>query len=892
MLPTRMLYRPLLLTGLVLAGMCCPAAARQAEAPAAQAVPTFDEATGRDLLNYPRSPVVNYVHMRLEVDIPDMNVPRAAAVQTLTFLPIAGPVAHLDLDARLLTIVNVVLERVETVTGGQTKESRGVPTRLKAPAYEYDNAKLRLTFDPPLEPGTLYNIVTSYRIDDPPQGLVWTPESPAWPGRAAQLYTQGESEFNSYWFPCHDFPNARLTTELIVTVPAGYLVSSNGRLVEQGKGVAAGTNAVGQGTLQGRERFHWVQDQPHVNYLVTLVVGKFDVVDVAPPGQLPAGFPERVKGAYAGPYMPVYVPPGQGDRVPGTFGRTPRMIELFSRLFDEPYAWDRYAQLSVWNFDWGGMENTSATTLFDAVAVAKDEQADYDQDDLISHELAHQWFGDLVTCRSWEHIWLNEGFATYCENLWFEHRDGPDAYLAGVRRNFDDLIAGDRADAPYQAAMVSKAWDRPDDVFNRPSNPYSKGSAILHMLRTQLGDEVFLACLRTYIDRFRLGTPETNDLRKVMEEVSGESLERFFAQWCMRPGVPAVDVDAAWDADAHALNLKVTQTQHIDGYNPAFSFRLPVRIEAGGTVIRKVIDVDSKETAASIPLPSAPTMVAVDPALAVLADLKVHEPAAWWTNQLLRGPTVAARIQAARGLASDDSMDASMALWATVMDSRLHEALRIAAIDSLKMRPQRSWVMDLAVAQIQDSRVREAAVSAIAHVAASDAQLVEDAKIYFAQRVRHDPSKRVRAASLAALGRLKAVEHADLMVQACGEESQFDRVRQRALEALADADVPAGLTVAARLAEPGTNHRTRPIAITTVRRLAHHNPDAAYSAIARQLFDRERPVREAAAHALVELGDARGVAELHKLASTLRDPVDQREAAEWAKALRDKTGAP
>lgn len=845
-------------------------------------IPGYDPATGRDLANYPPHPFVDYLHMRLELDIPDMNVPRMDAVQLLRFQPLARPIGRLTLNAPLLEIREVSL--------GRGPASEGASERLAAAVFEHDGKTLTVTFDPMLEPGTTYELSTRYSVIDPPYGLTWVPESAAWPGRAAQLHTQGESEFSGYWFPCHDFPNERLTTELVVTVPSGFLVSSNGRLVKHSRGIAATDTPSGQTSLGGRERFHWIQDRPHVNYLVSLIVGKFDVVDLGSRGAIPAGFDPRVAEGFAGPYLPVYVPPGRGKDVPATFGRTPQMIEVFARLFDEPYPWDRYAQLTVWNFDWGGMENTAATTLVDTAVLPPEVLGEVDMDDLIAHELAHQWFGDLITCRSWEHIWLNEGFATFSENLWFEHVQGTEGYLAGVQANFDDTVASDKADAPFQTAMVSKVYDVPDDVFEQAANPYSKGSAVLHMLRVHLGDEVFFRGVREFVDRFRYQTVETADLRKTLEEVSGESLQRFFAQWCFRPGVPVLDVEVKWEAGTRSVTVIVRQTQKIDGYNPAFAFRLPVHIEAGGSARTEFIEIDGRETSATFAVRSEPTMVAIDPGLSVLADLEIRQPAPRLIAQLARGPTLPARIQAARALEADSSTDGSLALWAVVMNESLHDRLRIAAIDALAERPQRSWVADLGVAQIQDPHVREAAVRAIARVAAKDDQLAADAKAYFVQRARQDSSQRVRAAALRGLGELKAAEHADVVIEATGWPSHGDRVRQAALEALGEMGAPAGLDVAARYAAPGNANRTRPVAIAALRKLAPQNPGAAYDSIARHLMDRERRTWEAAGMAIAELADRRGIADLERLAASRRDPADREKVEEWLRSLREATG--
>src|SRR5690606_32345803 len=210
-----------------------------------------------------------------------------------------------------------------------------------------------------------------------------------------------------HWFVCHDYPNERMTTELIVDVPAVYSVSSNGRLVSH---LTTGDRAV----------WHWLQDKPHVPYLVTLVIGTFDIVEI-PHDRVP---------------MKVWVPQGLGDQVMQTYGRTGDMIDLFEQRFGVPYPWDRYDKRVVKNFGAGGMENTSATSMYPTAILDSTALLDGDLDGLIAHELAHQWTGDLITCKSWAHIWLNEGWATYCSALWNERRFGEDGYLDSIRNNF------------------------------------------------------------------------------------------------------------------------------------------------------------------------------------------------------------------------------------------------------------------------------------------------------------------------------------------------------------------------------------------------------------------------------------------------------------------------
>lgn len=798
----------------------------------------MDEKTGKDLLNYPVSPRVEYKHMALAIEIADMNVPRMDVVQRLKFAAVGYELGELELDAKLLEIKSVSLA--------------GKSAKVE---FKHEGEKLRVVFDPPLKVGDGAELVTTYAVNDPPAGIIWTPESKAWPGRPAQLHSQGQANSNSYWFPCHDYPNVRLTTEMTVTVPDGFVVSSNGKLVETKR-------------ENGRTRFHWLQDKPHVNYLVTLVVGKFDV--------------ENLTGGSSKVPMPVYAPVGRGGDIKRTFGNTPRMIDLFARVTGQPYPWDQYAQVVVWNFGPGGMENTSATTLYDTAILSAEGHADQDLDGLIAHELAHQYFGDYITCKSWEHIWLNEGFATYLANLWTEERDGKDEYLVEMLRDFDRLTPVDRADAPYQPAMVSKEGKGPGDAFGRAANPYPKGSSILHMLRKRLGDEVFFKGIAAYVQAFKLRTVETADFRRAMEGVSGESLEKFFDQWCYRPGMPVLRVACAWDAAASELEVRVEQRQTIDGYNPAYEFTLPVWITPRvGAVRVEPIEVTERTAVRRVKLEGEPLVVAVDPELSVLARMTVEQPLARWMAQLDRGPTLASRIQAARALGRESTSISAGLLSRRARDAKAPKALRVECVRALVARKETWELAELARAGLDSRDAREALAEGIPVVLAVE-KLDKSARTALVGFLRtaaaKDESGRARAAALRAIGKAKLREEVGVLVAAAGAESQHDRVRQGAMDGLGDLDAAEGLPVVIRYAAPGTNSRTRPGAIAALAKLAHHNPDAARAALVPLLTDREARARNAARD---------GVASL-PVSSELKSALEAARSSERVTAERER----
>lgn len=822
----------------------------------------FDEATGRDLRNFPPSPVADFLHMRLGITIEDMNVPRFAAKQNLSLRALAKPVSEITLNAVAMNIISVVA-------------SRG------SASFAHDGQKLRVTLDPALEPGEELTLTTSFEVTEPQMGLHWTPETSEWPGRPAQLHTQGQPESNRYWFPIHDFPNDRLTTELVVTVPSSFIVSSNGRLVEQIKVIREMPAPAPGGIpdLRPFETFHWLQNKSHVPYLVTLVVGKFDIVDVTDNAALP---------------MPVYVPRGRAAEVAGTYGRTAQMVRLFEQRLSEPYPWDRYAQLVVHNFLAGGMENTSATTMYDTALIAKDDLEDNDLDSLIAHELAHQWFGNLITTSSWEHIWLNEGFATYMQAIWFEHRDGREGYETEVLRQFDSVVGADSGTAPASVGMASKVYTSPWDTFRRAANPYSKGSSTLHMLRTKLGDQVFFASLAEYIDLHKNATVETPDFRKVLEARSGESLEQFFSQWTTRPGIPRLNIATAWDDATSTLTATVEQTQAIDGDNPAFEFVLPLFIAtdvAGASVIES-IEVRGRSATKSFALSQKPRFVAIDHGRSVLAQFMITQDESDALAQLADAPTLFARVQAARTLGTMSGPVASEVLRRLASNTTQPNTLRVEAVRALAARGNSADVRALVSTPIDRWAVRLAITEALVSIAQreenkSNPQALASIGERLASLAETDESVRVRAASVRGIGTLGLVDQSRTVSRALTQESQHDQVRQAAIVATADLAGARAAALIVPFTRSGTISRTRPIAIDALARVASQDRDAAFEAMAAQARDRDVRTRRAAWRTLADLGDARAIELFDGLITDSRSP----ELTSELRALRAKLAA-
>ncbi len=554
----------------------------------AEVPPRTDAATGRDLSNFPPSPGFDFLHLRLDMTIADPSVTTFEGEVAISARALGQARGTMRLDAGPgLTIHSVVVD--------------GLPAK-----FERAERAIEIVLPEPAKPdgAAPITVVITYTAKDTEQdgaGLVF--RKPTADGKPAQIFSQGQPDMNRLWIPCFDFPSDRLSSELIVRVPEGFTVVSNGRLAETR-------------TQAGVSTWHWVQSQPHPAYLIMVAVSTFDRIDLNPDDGSPDGPPSNPRLP-----MAVYGPPGTAETMKRVYAATPAMMKFFERVFDEPYPWDKYDQVVVRSFNWGGMENTSASIMSDITV-----RLPLDQNDLIAHELAHQWLGNLLTCRTWAHLWLNEGWATFAEALWAEHDKGEAGYratLVSSVRSMRRAYARRPAEMPGSVAMASNRYRVPDDTFTKTDDPYAKGGFVLHMLRKRLGDDAFFRGLRLYIDRFKFAQVETDDFRRVMEEVSGESLERFFAQWVHRAGVPNLKVTSEWiDADK-TLQITIEQTQPVNDDNPAYDLAVPIRvIREGGEPMLISVQTQERTVTARYPLATAPAELRVDPDMTILANFK------------------------------------------------------------------------------------------------------------------------------------------------------------------------------------------------------------------------------------------------------------------------------
>ncbi len=539
-----------------------------------------------------RSRQFHALHYRLDLTF-DHRGKKVSGEVSIRLTPLAGPMDSLVLDAVALDIHAVRL-------------AGGGPLRFRETSPQL-TIRLPRTYDF----GDTLSVSINYSCS-PEKGLYFI-YADSGGGRHDQIWSQGEDMDNRYWFPCYDYPNDKATSEVIGTVPADWTLLSNGRLAGEQVDRKKGTRT-----------FHWVESKPHSTYLIMVAAGRYAVI----PGKC-----RNIPLAY-------YMYPEDTALAAESFGRTPAMIQYFEKKTGVPYPWEKFDQIIIDDFMWGGMENTTAVTLNDACVVDAKASLDFPSDPVVAHELAHMWFGDLVTARDWTHLWLNEGFATYCENIWTEASKGEDEF------QFEMI----------QASLASRGNDRmlgrkpivSHDSY--PANLYARGGWVLHMLRTILGDEAFWRGMHYYLTKYQYACAETDEFRLALEDATGQNLDWFFRQWVFGAGFPKLKVTKVWDEDTRTLRLTVEQTQQTDSLTGYFRFPLAVECTTDSGKTSRTLWVTGKEETFDIPLDGSPRMVIADKGYRLLKDLDFPKPEDEYIYQLSHAADVADRITAARAL--------------------------------------------------------------------------------------------------------------------------------------------------------------------------------------------------------------------------------------------------
>jgi aminopeptidase N len=778
------------------------------------------------------------------------------------------------LDGICTTTVRALDEAVERlVLDAVDLDVSAVERDGKAQRFARRNGKLEIQFDPVIRPAERATFAVTYRVAKPRHGLFFVKPTKAHPEKIAHAWTQSQDENARYWFPCMDYPHEKQHTTATIVVPKGSFALANGALIER--------KDEGDKTI-----FRYSQDVPHSTYLTTMVVGPF--VEIA----------QGTAGKNAVPVF-YYVLPGRQADGERAFGKTPRMVELFEERTGMPYPYARYSQIAVTDFIFGGMENTSATTQTDRTLHDEIAHVDFSSDPLVSHELAHQWFGDLLTCRDWSHAWLNEGFATFFETIWREADLGYDEYLYDV---FECVAAYLQEDSDrYRRPIVCNTYRSPIEIFDR--HLYQKGAAVLHMMRGELGNARFWRAIRHYVERNAQRNVETIDFIRAIEEATGRNLRGFFDQWVFRGGHPDLEISYAWDPKRKVATVSIDQKQPIDNERPPFRFEVDIAFVAdapsvpaanagngplpGERRIRAHVERDHETV--TIPLEFEPKMVRFDPGAFVLGSvtykLGVDEAAG-----VLRGdPDVVARIRAARELAKDGSQAARDALQSAFANDPFWGVLVEAAGAIGATRAP--WARLLLVSALGHAhpKVRRAVAAALGNFRHAD---VVAALVPVAQK---DASYFVRSAALASLGKTRDPRAFDVLAKAVKEKTWNGVVEAGAVRGLAELADARALPLVLDATRDELDEGVRRAAVAAIGRigeLVEAERTRAVEALEQHLDDSTFLVQLSALAAAESLGDARLLPALDRLGQAAFDGRVRRDAMEAAIRIREAAKVP
>ena len=733
---------------------------------------------------------------------------------------VVGDVTH------TLTLLRDALDTISFDSVGLQIES--VRVNKNDAKFETTDAKLLVTLPKGSKAGAKYDVEIKYH-GAPTKGLYFILPNKDYPNRPLQIWTQGESEDTRYYLPTYDYPNDRLTTETILTVPASWITISNGKLVNV-------TDAAG-----GMKTWTWRESLPSSTYLFTVVAGDF----------------AEVKDSWRGIPVTYYAPKDRGDRLNPNYSRTPAMIELFSKTLGVDYPWEKYSQAMVDDFVAGGMENSSATTntsesLRNPKLVPEYEE---DQDPLISHELGHQWFGDLVTTKDWADIWLNEGFATFLESVWAESHYGKDT-------------------ADYERWQGARQWFAYRSLFDKPivrydfdeseefdGNAYGKGGWVLYMLRRQLGDQAFYAGLKHYLEVNRGKNVVTADLTKAIEEATHTNVDRFFQQWVYGAGAPKFEVSYAYDETKKQVAMTVKQTQKREGRVGLFDVPVDVEITTASGPRLYPIHVTQESEVFSFPADSAPLLVLFDKGTQILRSMEFKKEKKELLYQLKNAGEVADRADAAEDLSKLKGDDAVAAALGEALKNDKNTGVRHTVAEALG---------ELGGAAASKQLLEALNTEKVPVVRGAIVQSLENFKddpaiVTRLQAVaREDASYRARGAALRSLGRLKGAGTYDTLVAAVSGDSPDGFLRNAALNGLGALGDDKAVPLLKEWVVPGKDMDSREAAIGSLARLDKDNKDLT-QLLAGYLQDPDFSIRRTAIFALGMRGDASAIPALEAM---------------------------
>ncbi len=588
------------------------------------------------------------LHTKLEIRF-DWENEKVIGKATLKLKPYFYPVDKVVLDAK-----NMTFEDIRFASSNNN---------LK---YDYDNEKLTVYLGRAYSRDENYTIVINYvatpvstggsAVITSNKGLYFINAQGKDPFIPQEIWTQGETESNSKWFPTIDSPNERCTEELLVTVDKKFKTLSNGILISS------------VDNKDSTRTDYWKMDKPHAPYLFMLAVGDFAVV----------------KDDWHGKELSYWVEPAYRSAARAIFSHTPEMLTFFSDKFGVDFPWQKYAQIIVRNFVSGAMENTTAVVFGDYIQKHEGDLVDdLTNEKVVCHEMSHHWFGDYVTTESWANIPLNESFANYSEYLWLEHQYGK--YEADMHL-MEELNGYLREALSKKRAIVDFYYDNREDVFDAHS--YNKGGCILHMLRNYVGDDAFFASLKKYLTDNALSDVEVPELRMAFEDVTGEDLNWFFNQWFYAAGHPVLKVKTDFDPNRQKLLVTVEQQQNPDDNFPVYRLPLKIDLYFGKDRVRKNVVIDDRVEVFEFEAPKKPSLVDFDADKILVGEINYEKSKEEYIFQYYHLDNYPGKYEALSALANVKiKPDAIKNVFVDALDHPFHQMVHLAIDYADKKNP-------------------------------------------------------------------------------------------------------------------------------------------------------------------------------------------------------------
>ncbi|TLZ64902.1 MAG: hypothetical protein E6K13_00765 [Methanobacteriota archaeon] len=786
--------------------------------------------------HFPRDRTFRVRHIRLDVAL-DQVKGEVRGTATLTLSPLNDGLREIELDGDSL--------HIRKVTDGEGRVLE----------FDYDGARLSVRLARAVKADSEFFLRIAYDCK-PRKGMFFVHPTKAYPKHPFMVWTQGEQEDNRSWFPSYDSPNQRMTSEVVVTVDEAQLAISNGRLVNEKRDAARKTRT-----------FHWLQDIPHVNYLITIVSGEFD----------------RAETAWEGVPLQYYVPKGEGAKIDDTFRYLPSMMTFFSKATGVKYPWAKYAQAVVRDFTFGGMENTTLTVLIDNCLVDPYTRPDYRPEGLFAHELAHQWFGDFITTKSWNDLWLNEGFASYFDPLWFEAEFGKDEFQWVMYETANGYFEEDARS--YRRPIVTSKYHDNEDMLD--AHTYNKAACVLHMMRFVLGDELWWKGIRHYVKRHALGNVETNDLKEAIAEATGRNLDKFFDQWFFKGGHPEFDVSWKYDDKTKLVALTVKQKQEVKDLTPLFSTLVEIELHAKDKIWQERIDISRPEQTFFIGSPSKPDAVLFDPNNWILKKLTFEKQKDELLHQLKNAKNVVPRIQACEGLSKILKDEDVIEGLRRALEKDSYFAVRRAAAKALgEIRTDEAKAALRTGVADKDSRVRRAAYEALGQWRADDEAFEVLAKAWREEKMYY-----AAGAAALAMGASRHARAFETIAKGLDRPAHGSIITRNGLLGLADLRDPKAIDAIRPYTEPGRAEFVRQsacMALGKIGDLLEDKRDDIRDLLVPLVRDANYRARFGAIQALAAMGDPKAVGELRKVQES--DPLGfvRRGARRAIKQIQEK----